>query len=101
MTTQEKLVRNKLYLLELAEFLNKGSHACKINGVSRQQFYNIRRAYEEHGLEDPSKTLLQEPFAADVEESVIFMAYDYPSYGQCPWFQRTTQTGGVGFLLAG
>jgi Winged helix-turn helix len=49
MTTQEKLVRGKLSLLELAEYLNNVSQACKINGVSRQHFYDIRKTYEEHG----------------------------------------------------
>jgi hypothetical protein len=51
MTTQEKLVRCKLSILELAEYLKNVSQACKINGVSRQHFYDIKKAYEEHGLE--------------------------------------------------
>ncbi len=51
MTTQEKLVKRKLSLLELAEFLNNVSQACKINGVSRQHFYDIKKAYDEDGLE--------------------------------------------------
>ena len=40
MTTQDKLVKRKLSLLELAEFLKNVSQACKINGVSRQHFYD-------------------------------------------------------------
>jgi hypothetical protein len=32
MTTQDKLVKRKLSLLELAEFLKNVSQACKING---------------------------------------------------------------------
>lgn len=51
MTTQEKLIRRKQSLLELAEYLQNVSQACKINGVSRQHFYDIRKSYEEHGLE--------------------------------------------------
>jgi hypothetical protein len=51
MTTQEKLIRRKLSLLELADFLKNISQACKINGCSRQHFYDIKQAYEEHGLE--------------------------------------------------
>ena len=43
MTTQEKLVNRKLSLLELAEFLKNVSQACKINGVSRQHFYDMNR----------------------------------------------------------
>jgi len=37
MTTQKKLIRRKQSLLELAEYLQKVSQACKINGVSRQR----------------------------------------------------------------
>ena len=51
MTPQEKLIRNKLSLPELAEYLKNVSEACKINGVSRQHFYDIKQAYEEGGLE--------------------------------------------------
>lgn len=87
MTTQEKLVRNKLSLLELAEFLNNVSHACKINGVSRQHFYDIKKSYEEHGLEGLKEKTRRKPchknrVAAEVEEAVVSMAYDYPAYGQ-------------------
>jgi len=51
MTTQDKLIKRKLSLLELAEFLKNVSQACRIHGCSRQHFYDIRKAYEEHGLE--------------------------------------------------
>ncbi len=51
MTTQEKLIRRKQSLLELAEYLQNVSQACKINGVSRQHFYDIKKAYEEQGIE--------------------------------------------------
>ena len=50
MTTQEKLVRAKLSLLELAEYLKNVSEACRINGVSRQHFYDIKKVYEQQGL---------------------------------------------------
>jgi len=46
MPTQEKLIRRKQSLLALAEYLQKISPACKINGVSRQHFYEILKVYE-------------------------------------------------------
>jgi transposase len=55
MTTQEKLINHKLSLLELAEYLKNVSQACKINGVSRQHFYDIKKSYEEHGLKEKSR----------------------------------------------
>ncbi len=50
MTTQEKLIKRKLSILELAEYLKNVSQACKINGVSRQHFYDIKKTYDEHGI---------------------------------------------------
>ena len=39
MTTDEKVARRKLSLLELAQDLGNVSRACKVMGYSRQQFY--------------------------------------------------------------
>jgi len=87
MTTQEKLIRNKLSLLELAEYLQNVSEACKVNGVSRQHFYNIKKAYEENGLDGLREKSRREPcmknrVAPEIEEAVVRMAYEYPAYGQ-------------------
>ena len=51
MTTNEKVARRKLSLLELAKELNNVSKACKLIGYSRQQFYEIRRNYQTYGAE--------------------------------------------------
>ncbi len=87
MTTQEKLIRRKQSLLELAEYLQNVSQACKIHGVSRQHFYDIKRAYEEQGLEGLREKTRRKPcvknrVAPEVEEAVLQMAYEYPAYGQ-------------------
>lgn len=87
MTTQDKLVRRKLSLIELAEFLKNVSQACKINGVSRQHFYDIKKAYDEHGIEGLKEKSRRKPciknrVAPEVEEAVVKMAYEYPAYGQ-------------------
>lgn len=87
MTTQEKLIRKKQSLIELAEYLQNVSQACKINGVSRQHFYDIKKAYEEHGLEGlrdktRRKPCIKNRVAPEIEEAVLNMAYEYPAYGQ-------------------
>ena len=87
MTTQEKIARSKLSILELAEYLKNVSQACRINGVSRQHFYDIKKAYEEHGLEGLKDKTRRKPciknrVAPEVEEAVVKMAYEYPAYGQ-------------------
>ncbi len=58
MTTQKKLIRRKQSLLELAEYLQNVFQACKIHRVSRQHFYDIKKAYEEQGLEGLKEKVL-------------------------------------------
>ena len=87
MTTQQKLVQRKLSIMDLAEFLNNVSQACKVNGVSRQHFYDIKKAYEEKGLEglkekSRRKPCLKNRVAPEVEDAVVKMAIEYPAYGQ-------------------
>jgi hypothetical protein len=87
MTTQEKLIRKKLSLLELAEFLTNVSQACRINGCSRQHFYDVKQAYEEGGMEglrekSRRKPCLKNRVSPEVEEAVVEMAIEYPAYGQ-------------------
>jgi transposase InsO family protein len=87
MTTQEKLIKSKLSILELGEYLKNVSQACKINGVSRQHFYDIKKAYEEHGLEGLKEKTRRKPclknrVAPEIEDAVVKKTYDYPAYGQ-------------------
>lgn len=49
MTTEQKVARRKLSLLELASELNNVSKACQVMGYSRQQFYEIRRNFQTYG----------------------------------------------------
>ncbi len=87
MTTQDKLIKKKLSLLELSEFLHNISEACRINGCSRQHFYDVRQAYEENGIEGlrektRRKPCLKNRVAPEVEEGALQMAIEYPAYGQ-------------------
>ena len=87
MTTQEKLIKRKLNILDLAEYLKNVSEACKVSGVSRQHFYDIKKAYEEHGLEglkekSRRKPCLKNRVAPEIEDAVVKKTYDYPAYGQ-------------------
>jgi transposase InsO family protein len=51
MTTDKKIARRKLSLLELAADLGNVSKACRVMGYSRQQFYEIRRNFQTFGGE--------------------------------------------------
>lgn len=87
MTTEEKLINRKLSILELAEYLKNVSESCKINGVSRQHFYDVKKAYEEHGLEGLKEKTRRKPclknrVAPEIEEAVVKKTFEYPAYGQ-------------------
>ena len=47
MTTAEKLIDCKLNLLGLAEYPSNVSVARRIHGISRQNFYGIKKAHQE------------------------------------------------------
>ena len=51
MTTDKKVARRKLSLLELASDLGNVSKACRVIGYSRQQFYEIRRNFQTCGAD--------------------------------------------------
>ena len=76
MTTPKKLIRRKQSLLDLAEYLQNISQACKIHGVSRQHFYDIRKAHEEHGLEGLREKSRRKPClknrVGDLDQSFIW-----------------------------
>lgn len=86
MTTREKLIRNKLGLLELAEHLGNVSQACKVLGFSRDTFYRVKDAYEEGGkgaLKEISrrKPNLKNRVEEGVEKRLCELAIENPALG--------------------
>ena len=87
MTTEEKLIRNKLGLLDLAAYLKNVSEACRVMGFSRDTFYRVKKAYEEGGVEALKEKIRRKPNAKnrvpeEVEEAVLNLALEEPSLGQ-------------------
>jgi len=87
MTTEEKLIRNKLGLIGLADYLKNVSQACRVMGYSRDTFYRVKQAYEEGGVEalkEKSRRVanIRNRVSEDVEEAVVRMALEEPAYGQ-------------------
>ena len=47
MSTDQKIIKNKVGLLKLAEMLGSVSQACKMMGYSRDSFYTLQGAVRE------------------------------------------------------
>ncbi|MDX2024397.1 MAG: helix-turn-helix domain-containing protein, partial [Deltaproteobacteria bacterium] len=51
MTTDQKIIKNKIGLLKLAEELGNVSRACKVMGFSRDTFYRYRDLSHDGGFD--------------------------------------------------
>ena len=87
MTKEQKIIRAKIGLLELARQLGNVSQACKMMGYSRDSFYRFKELYDAGGelaLQELTrrKPILKNRTPPDVEAIIVELSLDRPAYGQ-------------------
>jgi transposase InsO family protein len=86
-TVQEKIIRNKVGLLNLAQELQNVSKACRVMGYSRDTFYRYQEAVKDGGLDalldaNKKKSNLRNRVDQRIEDSILELAIEKPAFGQ-------------------
>lgn len=99
MTAEEKLIRQRLSVLELAQTLGNITKACRQRDISRTQFYEYKRRFQTHGLEglkDLPPIHKTHPFTTppEVVEKILALSLEYPAWG-CVRLSDTLKLQGI------
>lgn len=83
----QRIIRNKIGLLNLAEELGNVSKACQMMGVSRDTFYRYQSARDEGGVDALLEKTRRKPNIKNrvepvIEDAVLKFTLDYPAHGQ-------------------
>ncbi len=85
--TNDKVIKHKVGLLNLAEELGNVSKACKMMGLSRDTFYRYKAANDEGGVEalldrNRRSPTLKNRVDPSIENVVLDSALEEPAHGQ-------------------
>ena len=85
--SNERIIKHKIGLLNLAEELGNVSQACKMMGLSRDTFYRYKDAVDEGGVQALLDKPRRKPNPKNrvdeaTEGAVLSYAVDFPAHGQ-------------------
>jgi len=86
MNPSEKIARQRLSVLELAQALGNVSVACRQRGMTRTQFYDYKRRFELQGLEGlkdlpPIHKTHPQTTSPEVVERIVALSLEHPAWG--------------------
>ena len=86
MTQQEYLIKRKLNVVEFADTMKNITKTCKRLGVSRQHYYDIKKAIQDDGVEGLLEKSRRGPrignrCAPEVEQAILDYSLEYPTHG--------------------
>lgn len=87
MTASTKIAKSRLSLLQLASEIRNISEACRHRGVSRSQFYEYKRAFQEYGFEGlkdmpPIPKSCPHETPEEIKVKIINLSIEHPAWGQ-------------------
>lgn len=87
LNSNERIIKHKVGLLNLAEELGNVSQACKVMGLSRDTFYRYKSAVDDGGVAALFEKTRRKPNPKNrvdeaTESAVCQYAVDFPAHGQ-------------------